>query len=147
MRKVLIAVDYDPSAKVVAEKGYFMHKSTKAKITLLHVISQPVFYYATYSIMSSLLNNDDQTYAASQDFLDEIKRDLGDKTIRTLVKMGDTSDCILKTAKEMNADIIVIGTHSRKWLEDIIMGSVAESIIKQSTLPLLIIPTKKHELI
>ncbi len=144
MKKILIALDYDPTAKVVAEKGFLLFEPMKAEITLLHVISKPVIYYASYQVMTAHLKNEDEVNDASQAFLDKLKKDLGDETIRTIVKEGDTSDCILKTAKETHADIIVLGTHSRKWLEDIIMGSVAESVLKHSTLPLYIIPTKKQ---
>jgi nucleotide-binding universal stress UspA family protein len=144
MKNVLIALDYDPTAKVVANAGFLLSKTMNAEITLLHVISKPVLYYASYQAMAPLLKNSDELNAASQVFLDKLKKDLDDETIRTLIKEGDTSDFILKTAKEMNADIIVLGTHSRKWLENIIMGSVTESILKNTTLPLFIIPTKKH---
>jgi nucleotide-binding universal stress UspA family protein len=50
----------------------------------------------------------------------------------------------LESAKNLKADIIVLGTHSRKWLENILMGSVAEKVLKNTTLPLFIIPTKKE---
>jgi len=144
MKNVLIALDYDPTAKVVAKAGFLLSKTMNAQITLLHVISKPVLYYASYREMVPLLKNADDLNAASQVFLDKLKKDLGDEKIKTLVKVGDTSDFILNTAKEINADIIVLGTHSRKWLENIIMGSIAESILKHSTLPLFIVPTKKQ---
>ncbi|MCX6286689.1 MAG: universal stress protein [Bacteroidetes bacterium] len=47
-------------------------------------------------------------------------------------------------AKAMHADIIVMGSHSRKWLEKILMGSVTEKVFSNTTLPIFIIPTKKH---
>ncbi len=144
MKNVLIALDYDPTAKVVANAGFLLSKTMNAEITLLHVISKPVLYYTSYQPIAPLLKNSDELIAASQVFLDKLKKELGDETIQTLIKVGDTSDLILKTAKEMNADIIVLGTHSRQWLENIIMGSVTESILKHTTLPLFIIPTKKH---
>jgi nucleotide-binding universal stress UspA family protein len=46
-------------------------------------------------------------------------------------------------AKSMTADIIVIGSHSRKWLENIVMGSVTEKVLHHTSIPLFIIPTKK----
>jgi len=44
--KVLIAMDYNPTAQKVAETGYSLAKSMNAEITLLHVISDPVYYYS-----------------------------------------------------------------------------------------------------
>jgi nucleotide-binding universal stress UspA family protein len=44
MKKVLIALDYNPTAQKVAEVGFSMAKAMNAEITLLHVIADPVYY-------------------------------------------------------------------------------------------------------
>ena len=44
MKKVLIAVDYDPTAQKVAETGFDLAKSMGAEIILLHVITEPIYY-------------------------------------------------------------------------------------------------------
>ena len=64
--------------------------------------------------------------------------------IQTFVKEGDLAESILKTAKEVHANIIVMGSHSRKWLENIVMGSVTEKVLNNTSIPLFIIPTKKQ---
>jgi len=81
---------------------------------------------------------------SSQLFLDKSKQHLADDSIKTLVREGDFADAILEAAKEQHAGIIVIGSHSRRWLEKIIMGSVTEKVLEHSTIPLFIIPTKKQ---
>ena len=80
----------------------------------------------------------------AQNFLDNAKSHLKDENIKTVLKRGETVDSILKQAKTLKVDIIVLGTHSRKWLENILMGSVAESVLKRSTLPVFIVPIKKQ---
>ena len=118
MKKVLIALDYNPTAQKVAEIGFSMAKSMNAEVILLHVISDPVYYSSTeyspimgfngYMDMGPMqLNSVDELKKASQHFLDKSKQHLGDKTIQTLVKEGDFADSILETAKEVHADIIV----------------------------------------
>jgi len=52
---------------------------------------------------------------------------------------------ILFSAKELHADMIVMGSHSRNWLENIVMGSVTEKVLHGTVLPLLIIPTKRSK--
>jgi nucleotide-binding universal stress UspA family protein len=81
---------------------------------------------------------------AALHFLDKTRQHLGDKSIQTLVKEGDFAESILKTAKEVHADIIILGSHSRKWLENIVMGSVTEEVLHHTSVPLFIIPTKKQ---
>jgi len=144
MKKVLIAIDYDQTAQKIARVGFSMARDMNAEVILLHVVSNPVLYYSSYMAMAPLqINNVGELKEVSQKFLDKTKHDLGDETIQTIIKEGDTSESILESAKKLKADIIVIGTHSRKWLENILMGSVAENVLKHTTLPLFIIPTKK----
>ena len=155
MKKVLIALDYNPTAQKVAEIGFSMAKAMNAEVILMHVISDPVYYSsAEYSPVMGFngflesgqwqLNSIDGLKKASQQFLNKSKLHLGDKTIQTLVKEGDFAESILQTAKDMHADIIVMGSHSRKWLENILIGSVTEKVLHNTSIPLFIIPTKKR---
>jgi nucleotide-binding universal stress UspA family protein len=82
---------------------------------------------------------------ASGHYLDKIKRHLEDESIQTIVKEGDFADSILKAAKEVHADIIVLGSHSQKWLEKVVMGSVTNKVLNHTHIPLYIVPTKKHD--
>ena len=152
--KVLIALDYDPTAQKVAEIGYSYAKSMEAEVILLHIIADPVYYSSTeYSpiigfngFMATVpfqYNNVEALKEASLSFLNKSRHHLGDATIKTVVETGDPSEAILKVAKEMHVDIIVMGSHSRKWLENIIMGSVTEAVLRHTSIPLFIIPTKK----
>jgi len=154
-KKVLIALDYDPTAQKVAEAGFSMAKSMNAEITLLHVISDPVYYSSVeYSPIMGLtdsmgidplkFDSADRLQEVSQHFLDKIKRHLDDDTIQTMVIEGDFAGSILKTAKDLHTDVIVLGSHSRKWLENILMGSVTEKVLKHSSVPLFIVPTKSR---
>jgi nucleotide-binding universal stress UspA family protein len=155
INKVLIALDYNPTAQKVAELGFSMAKSMDAEVILLHVITDPTFYStAGYSPIMGFngyidvgpvqLNSADGLKQASLQYLEKSKQHLGDKTIQTFVKEGDFADTILETAKELHADIIVVGSHSRKWLENIVMGSVTEKVLHHTSIPLLIVPTKKQ---
>jgi len=155
MKKILIALDYDPTAQKVAETGFSLAKSLKAEVILLHVIKDaaiydtpgfsPVMGYTGYvDVSPTVLQSAEGLKNASLQYLDKTKQFLGDKTIQTLVKEGDFAKTILKSAEELHADIIVLGSHSQKWLENILMGSVTEKIVKDSPIPLLIVPTRNH---
>jgi len=155
MKKVLIALDYDPTAQKVAEVGNLLAKTMGSEVILLHVISEPIYYSSVeyspimgfngYMDMSPIqLESTDGLIKASLDFLDKSKKHLGDDSIRTIVKEGDFADTIIKTAAEIHADLIVMGSHSRKWLEKIVMGSVTEKVLNHSSIPLFIVPTKKR---
>lgn len=156
MKKVLIALDYDPTAQKIAEAGYALAKAMNAQVVLLHVISDPVYYSSSmYSpIMgfggymgSEILPPDvtDHLKNSSYEFLEKTKLHLGDDRITTLVTEGEFAEAIITAAKEVEAEVIIMGSHSRKWLEQIVMGSVTENVLHKTDIPLFIVPTKKME--
>ena len=155
MKKVLIAVDLDPTAQKVAELGYSLAKTMAAEIVLLHVIVDGTYYskgnfpimgYTGFIVSPLLFNSEsEEPLNESQKYLDQIKIHLNDDNLQTQIKEGDAADMILKTAKEINADVIVIGSHSRRWLEEIIMGSVTEKVLHRSAIPLFIVPTQQSK--
>jgi nucleotide-binding universal stress UspA family protein len=154
MKKVLIALDYDPTAQKVAETGYALTKAMHAEVVLMHVISQALHYsLIEYPVMGfggymnidpkQLDLVDKQLKQTSMDFLEQTKNHLFDKSITIQISEGDAAEAILDMAKTISADVIVIGSHSRKWLEKIVMGSVAEKVLRHTSIPLFIVPTKK----
>jgi nucleotide-binding universal stress UspA family protein len=152
MKKILIALDYNPTAEKIADAGYALAKATNAEVILMHVVSEPTYYSSLdyspimgYSGFGTLdmLNDLNEFKKASQDFLEQSKKHLGDERITILVGEGDCADAILNAAKEWNVDTIVMGTHSRRGLDKILMGSIAEKVLHHSPVPLFIIPTKQ----
>lgn len=154
MKKVLIALDLDPTAQKVAKMGHDLAKAMAAQSVLLHVTSgvtdysflnySPIMGFEGFSGLDTTQGDaGEELKNVSQEYLDKSKKHLGDETIQTVVKNGDFGKTILDTAKEIKADLIVMGTHSRRGLEKILMGSVAEYVLHHTTIPVLIIPTNK----
>jgi nucleotide-binding universal stress UspA family protein len=154
MKKILIALDYNPSAQKIAETGYALAKSMDAEVVLLHVMEE-INYYSGYDY-SPIMGFDNFSNANALlpgtmgdlkkgvvEFLNKSKEHLGSVNIETLVKDGEPASTIIETATEIHADVIVIGSHSRRGLEKILMGSVAEKVLHHSKIPLFIIPSKE----
>ena len=132
MKKILIALDYNPSAQKIAEKGYALAQSMNAEVVLLHVMAEAA-YYSNYEYSPIMgFNNfigpevlpdgtfDDLKSGAAQ-FLNKSKEWVGNTAIETIVKEGDSAATIIQTAGETHADIIVLGSHSRRGLDKILM--------------------------
>lgn len=155
MKKVMIALDYDPTAQKVAEIGFTLATAMKAEVIMMHVITEVTYYSSMayspiigYTGMMAMnhveTDSVDSLTNASNHFLDKMKDHLGDKTIKTIVQKGDFAELIINTSKKENVDIIVMGSHSKKWLENILIGSVTENVLHGSDIPIFIIPTKKR---
>lgn len=154
MKKVLIALDYNPSAIKVAESGFILAKSMGAEIILLHVVADYSYYYPTdvmFEFTGFSVANFNQKMdiegldKASHYYLEKIKTQLGDASIKIVSKPGIASTTIINEAEKLNVDLIVLGSHSRRWLDKILVGSVAEEILGSSKIPMFIIPIKEHE--
>jgi nucleotide-binding universal stress UspA family protein len=147
----MIALDYNPTAQKVAEDGYAIAKAMNAEVILLHVVFDLDIYSSVYANLGvwQIVANDvidvfENDNKSAHKFLNRAKHHLGDTSIQTLLKEGDTTQMILITATEMKADCIVMGSHSQKWLENIVMGSVTKEVLRKTTIPLFIIPIKKR---
>ena len=156
MKKILIALDYDPVAEKIAEKGYELGRAMNAEIILLHVVSEAFYYtsqnyspimgYEGFNNLNVLPAIDVEALRkAALDFLNSSKRHLGDENIQTIIKDGDFADSILEAANEVAANLIVMGSHGRRGLDRMLLGSVAEQVLHKTTIPLFIIPTKQFE--
>jgi nucleotide-binding universal stress UspA family protein len=55
----------------------------------------------------------------------------------TLVTRGDPAEQVLNAARSLEADLIVMGTHGRKGLSHLVLGSVAERVVRESPVPVL----------
>jgi len=149
IKKVLIAMDYDPTSKKIAEAGFNLAKAMNAEITLLHVGIDLAMYSSIYPTMgiwqideSNVIDEYDEGNKDSHNFLQKAKRHLGDTAIQTLLKEGDPAQNILETAKGLKADCIVMGSHSKRWLENIVMGSATEEVLRKTTIPMYLVPIK-----
>jgi nucleotide-binding universal stress UspA family protein len=156
MKKILIALDYNPTAQKIAETGYALAKSMNAQVVLLHVVADYTYYssldyspimgFDTFSNLGVVQTNTVlELENAAHEYLEKSKAHLGDATIQTLVKDGDSGDAILEAAKNLEVDVIVMGSHSRRGLDKILMGSVAEKVLRHSKIPLFIIPVNEKE--
>jgi nucleotide-binding universal stress UspA family protein len=156
IRTVLVALDYEPSAQLVAETGYTIANGLGAEVVLMHVVADNVYYttpeyspvmgftgFSSSNVMEQI--GVEELKIASKDYLNISKHHLGDDSIRTMVVEGDTAESILKTAEEIGAGLIVMGSHNRRGLDKMLMGNSAEDVLKKSTIPLMVFPTKENE--
>ncbi|RTL49976.1 MAG: universal stress protein [Sphingobacteriales bacterium] len=149
MKKVLIALDYNPSAQFIAEQGYQLAKAMQSEVCLVHVVADAGYYSVDYSpIMgfggfntANTIELVEELKKQARQFLSSAALHVGDGNIPTMILEGDTADAILSYADEYKADIIVLGSHSHSGLDTLLMGNVPAKILKYTKKPLFIIPT------
>ncbi|HWB27664.1 MAG TPA: universal stress protein [Chitinophagaceae bacterium] len=141
MNKILIAVDDGPTAEKVASNGLLIGRQLNAEIALISVVADDATLITDGGItpaeMANIFKNDFKK--AQQQLVDKVFKDY---KVWAFVEEGKPFETILKVAGEWEADFIVLGTHGRTGLSHLLMGSVAEKVIRHSTKPLFVIPTR-----
>lgn len=149
MKKVLIALDYNPTSEKVVKMGYELAKLMEAEVCLFHVLSEVRYYGMQYEPFMGYegyafpvdYKIQEEFVKVAQNYLDKTKEHLKGENITTHLSEGDTAKMILEYAKEWNADLVVMGTHNHGTLEKLFLGTVASSVLEHTDIPVYMVPT------
>lgn len=134
--EIVAPVDLDEHTKVVIEYATYMADKLSAKLTLIHVVEllRAQGDVVLGSATTEEYNKNRITYA--REMMQEHISDLSDCT--GFVVTGEIVDEIVAFAEKKEASLIIIGTHGSKGLEKLLLGSVAERVVKRAHCPTLV---------
>ncbi|MFA6084415.1 universal stress protein [Mucilaginibacter sp.] len=151
--KILIGIDDSKFAEYAASYGFDIAKKFNAHVGLVHIVEPSVTpVTSTDSIMGMPMQDlgvdqleimDIQSHQGETIIERTIKKYAGDLQVTHFNEFGSTADGILNCSKEFKADLIVLGTHSRTGIDRFLMGSVAEAVVRNSEVPVLVVPLKE----
>lgn len=132
--RVLVPVDGSPHSKAAAE--YAVELYPDATLVLLHVLGPP--NVSPPDGLGTTLDDVDQSDA--DDLFEEVRDRLDDTTIETATTTGNPAREIVAYAEvdENNIDAIVMGSHGRDGAARILLGSVAETVVRRSPVPVTV---------
>ncbi|HET9029785.1 MAG TPA: universal stress protein [Candidatus Aquilonibacter sp.] len=138
---ILVAVDTSDAAQAALQHAREIAKAFSAKLLLVNVVDvTKLLAIAGYETPYPV--------DAIQIMRDDAKTILGDAsascatdgiTCIELTSEGDAVEEILSIAKTQHADLIAIGTHGRRGISRIFLGSVAEGVLRKSDVPVLVV--------
>jgi universal stress protein A len=124
-KHILFATDLSDETDFIVKKVKAMQEFTHAKLSLVHVVEpMPGYSYAYLGIEDIEGQLIDEARGALKNLADKLKVD--SKDIWT--EVGATKSKILKVAEEINADLIICGSHGRHGLS-LLLGSTANAIL------------------
>lgn len=142
IQRILVPVDFSTSA--VKALDYAVHLAAVlgggVEITLLHVV-EPVYYSAPditggAATMAELFEEQRRQARVQLRRLEERYAKAG-VSVRAVLQAGTAYQAIADTAERLKTDLIVIGTHGRTGLSHLLMGSVAERVVRTAPCPVL----------
>lgn len=139
IKQILYPIDFSDNNRKIVPYVQMMAAKLGAGLHLLNVLrdldAYAGFYVPHTNIEGLIAEIAGRADKKMQEF---VEADLGDLTsVKTKVVTGDPSREIVKYAKENGIGLIVMGTHGRSGLDRAIFGSVAEKVVKHSTVPVL----------
>jgi nucleotide-binding universal stress UspA family protein len=135
-KKILVAVDFgDASARAVAIGGELARR-TGAALSLMHAESLDVPPYFTPAQLQALEGEERANLKRAGQYLLEFGKRHTPQAFTTIVESRTAVDAILHAAKD--ADLIVMGTHGRRGPQRWWLGSVAERVLQETPVPLLV---------
>jgi len=146
INKILVPTDLSDLSLAAMEYAVSISKIYNAKITMVYVIEQsPAFTFPEVDYNSETLLRDALINAGEElrKFVDN-KLPLS-RSINTVVRRGDPRKEIVKYAEDEEFDMIVMATHGRTGFAHMLMGSIAEHIVRSSAVPVLTVKPEEMQ--
>ena len=142
-KHILVAVDESPMSYAAVEQALELAKDLNSRVTLMSVIAvDPFVGDDFYKVAPAITDYFLHAEKVAQDRLAEVKLsfDRDEIEVDTKVIRGiSPSEGIIHVADEVGADLILMGSHGRTGFKKMMLGSVAQNVLTQSPIPVLIV--------
>lgn len=133
IRRILHATDFSDLSKAAFDVACALARDHNAELTVVHVVPPPAVYAPDGIAMPMPV---EEPYEARAELARILPDDPRVKVEHKLLE-GSPAHEILKFADSMHADLIVLGTHGSSGLGRLLMGSVAETVLRKASCPVL----------
>lgn len=131
--RILVATDFSAQARKALEWARFLAQTFRARLVVLHVID--IFSLAEIAPVTAGLDPLHLLQERAHECMRELKALVPDA--ETIVREASPRPVIVEAAVELNCQMIVMGTHGRSGLAHLLLGSVAEYVVRNSQVPVL----------
>ena len=137
LKKILCPVDHSECSYLALKYAISLALKDEAKLYLMHVIDSRLYDTEMYKLSPYKLNEIDESKIRA-DLMKSLPEGTTDVLeVETIVVKGVPFNEIINAATEISVDLIVIGTHGRTGISHVMLGSVAEKVVRKSLCPVL----------
>jgi nucleotide-binding universal stress UspA family protein len=138
-RHIIVATDFAESAEQALACAVELARTHGAELVLLHVyMDLPAYPEVTTGQVEAIYEEQRQWVADALERRARSARSQG-LLARPVVRTGPPAATIAETARDERADLVVVGTHGRSGLDRLIVGSVAERVVRLAPCPVLVV--------
>lgn len=141
-QNILVPVDGSETSFAAVAKAAELAKAFGSRITVVQVLTLDPYIAAEYITANQTNDLIERARASIVKTLEEAKQKFTEQGVEAETKLLEGQVIareITNAAKDLNADLIVIGSHGRTGLKKLFLGSVAQSILSEGTTPVLVV--------
>jgi nucleotide-binding universal stress UspA family protein len=143
--RLLVAIDFADATETLLKVAGNVAKTTAAAVYVMHV-AEPDPSFVGYEagpdvVRDQVAHEFREQHRALQAYADRMRS--GGLEVTALLVRGPTAKTLLDEADRLQIDLIVMGTHGRSAVMDILVGSVSHAVLRNTELPVLLVPVRR----
>lgn len=144
LRNVLVAIDFSAASDAVLPYAISIARHYRSNLHMAHIITPDVSGLIAPQLIDQIRS---ELKAAATNKIEEQIRAMhvGDLNVQPIVMEGAVADALLGTIRSKDIDLVVLGTHGRRGLRKLVLGSVAEEVFRLAPCPVLTVGPKAEE--
>lgn len=141
MKIILAPLDFSRVSRDVIHEAMALARIGKGSVVLLHAVQPPAIVTDLAPMVGEALQFTAEVERKAQQHLHRLQKRLAEPRVivATRCLQGSPVPLILAQAKELGADYIVLGSHGRTALYDLVVGSTTSGVLKRATCPVVVV--------
>jgi nucleotide-binding universal stress UspA family protein len=139
-KSILVPTDFSEPSRAALDYAVDLAEKLGAEVHVVHAFELPLvgFPDGTLTITAEMAS---RIINAAQKALDDLTARYSARKVKVhcFLEQADPREAVLQAAKKVSADLIVMGTHGRRGIVRALIGSVTESVVRTSSLPVMTI--------
>lgn len=139
---ILVPIDGSETSMIAMKEAIKLGKALNSKITVVQVMALDPFIADAYVKTGQTNELIERTRTYLLDILEHAKQEFAHEGITVETKLLEgfvVHEEIIQAAQDLNADLIVMGSHGRTGVRKLVLGSVAQKVLGESHIPVLIV--------
>jgi universal stress protein A len=146
IKTILVPTDFSESASRALKQAFELARALGAKVHVLHAYGVPPLPDAAAMVLGVDIQGSLQQ-SARQALRREVEAYAKDPVFaEATLEFGDAREVILRSARLLSVDLIVMGSHGRTSMQHFLLGSVADRVVRNAPCPVLVVPTPRPAL-
>lgn len=140
-KHILVPTDFEASSSEAIEVAMNLAQAFDSKLTLVHVWEVPVYPYMEFLTTELITSLEQAATERMAKALENVRKVV--PNAESMLKTGVAWDGILHAIQETKPDLVVMGTHGRRGVRHVVLGSVAEKVLRLASVPVLTVPGRR----